>query len=187
MSKDAQIKSMEETIQSLEAKNKAKDLLTMNLQDKIKELESQLLVERKITRQHVDNKIAQDVEQKQQQQQSLKMEERNTHLRSPITTQQKNSDQDGGIYIRIRTKECLKRRELAGQGKNNGSLNEREIEPGAPGKRRTRGDVTTRRCDQHNQHGLESSGDGCDSNRWFDVLRGGFGSSRWVEGIWRWM
>uniref|UniRef100_M8C100 Kinesin-like protein n=1 Tax=Aegilops tauschii TaxID=37682 RepID=M8C100_AEGTA len=59
-SKDAQIKSMEETIQSLEAKNKAKDLLTMNLQDKIKELESQLLVERKIARQHVDNKIAQD-------------------------------------------------------------------------------------------------------------------------------
>ncbi|RLM65642.1 kinesin KP1 isoform X2 [Panicum miliaceum] len=63
--KDAQIKSMEETIQSLEAKNKAKDLLTMNLQEKIKELESQLLVERKIARQHVDNKIAQDHLQKQ--------------------------------------------------------------------------------------------------------------------------
>ncbi|KAI5009078.1 hypothetical protein ZWY2020_010126 [Hordeum vulgare] len=107
----------------------------MNLQDKIKELESQLLVERKIARQHVDNKIAQDVERKQQQQQSLKMEESNTHLRSPITTQQKNSDQDGGIYIRIRTKECLKRRELAGQGKNNGrTLPEHVIEGGRQGE-----------------------------------------------------
>ncbi|XP_044947975.1 kinesin-like protein KIN-14R [Hordeum vulgare subsp. vulgare] len=89
-SKDAQIKSMEETIQSLEAKNKAKDLLTMNLQDKIKELESQLLVERKIARQHVDNKIAQDVERKQQQQ-SLKMEESNTHLRSPMSERNLNA------------------------------------------------------------------------------------------------
>ncbi|KAG8092880.1 hypothetical protein GUJ93_ZPchr0012g21949 [Zizania palustris] len=33
--KDVQIKSMEEAIQSLEAKNKAKDLLTMNLQEKV--------------------------------------------------------------------------------------------------------------------------------------------------------
>jgi kinesin family member C2/C3 len=58
------VKNMTETIQSLEAKNKANDLLTMNLQQKIKELESQLLVERKIARQHVDNKIAQDHLQK---------------------------------------------------------------------------------------------------------------------------
>ncbi|KAM3253832.1 hypothetical protein ACQJBY_047746 [Aegilops geniculata] len=89
-SKDAQIKSMEETIQSLEAKNKAKDLLTMNLQDKIKELESQLLVERKIARQHVDNKIAQDVERKQQQQQSLR-EENSTYMRSPMSERNLNS------------------------------------------------------------------------------------------------
>ncbi|KAE8783366.1 kinesin-like protein KIFC3 [Hordeum vulgare] len=89
--KDAQIKSMEETIQSLESKNKAKDLLTMNLQDKIKELESQLLVERKITRQHVDNKIAQYVERKKQQQQSLKMEESNTHLRNPMSERNLNA------------------------------------------------------------------------------------------------
>ncbi|CAM0948797.1 unnamed protein product [Alopecurus aequalis] len=87
--KDAQIKNMEETIQSLEAKNKAKDLLTMNLQDKIKELESQLLVERKIARQHVDNRIAQDVERKQQQQ-SLK-EENNSYLRSPMSERNLNS------------------------------------------------------------------------------------------------
>jgi kinesin family member C2/C3 len=46
--KDAEIKNMTETIQSLEATNKANNLLTMNLQEKIKELESQLLVERKI-------------------------------------------------------------------------------------------------------------------------------------------
>ncbi|CAL4890923.1 unnamed protein product [Urochloa decumbens] len=83
--KDAQIKSMEETIQSLEAKNKAKDLLTMNLQEKIKELESQLLVERKIARQHVDNKIAQDHLQKQN---SMKEE---SYLRSPMAERNLNS------------------------------------------------------------------------------------------------
>ncbi|RLM97678.1 kinesin-like protein KIFC3 isoform X1 [Panicum miliaceum] len=84
--KGAQIKSMEETIQSLEAKNKAKDLLTMNLQEKIKELESQLLVERKIARQHVDNKIAQDHLQKQH---SLK--EEGSYLRSPMAERNLNS------------------------------------------------------------------------------------------------
>ncbi|CAN6348520.1 unnamed protein product [Urochloa humidicola] len=83
--KDAQIKSMEETIQSLEAKNKAKDLLTMNLQEKIKELESQLLVERKIARQHVDNKIAQDHLQKQH---SMKED---SYLRSPMAERNLNS------------------------------------------------------------------------------------------------
>lgn len=84
--KDAQVKSMEETIQSLEAKNRAKDLLTMNLQEKIKELESQLLVERKIARQHVDNKIAQDHLQKQQ---SIKEEK--SYLRSPMAERNLNS------------------------------------------------------------------------------------------------
>ncbi|XP_062202871.1 kinesin-like protein KIN-14R [Phragmites australis] len=84
--KDAQIKSMEETIQSFEAKNKAKDLLTMNLQEKIKELESQLLAEREIARQHVDNKIAQDHLQKQR---SLK--EENSYLRSPMAERNLNS------------------------------------------------------------------------------------------------
>ncbi|KAF8762935.1 hypothetical protein HU200_008781 [Digitaria exilis] len=83
--KDAQIKTMEETIQSLEAKNKAKDLLTVNLQEKIKELESQLLVERKIARQHVDNKIAHDHLQKQR---SIKEE---SYLRSPMAERNLNS------------------------------------------------------------------------------------------------
>ncbi|WVZ91293.1 hypothetical protein U9M48_037483 [Paspalum notatum var. saurae] len=84
--KDAQIKSMEETILTLEAKNKAKDLLTMNLQEKVKELESQLLVERKIARQHVDNKIAQDHLQKQNS-----MKEESLYLRSPMTERNLNS------------------------------------------------------------------------------------------------
>ncbi|KAJ1266420.1 hypothetical protein BS78_08G149700 [Paspalum vaginatum] len=84
--KDAQIKSMEETISTLEAKNKAKDLLTMNLQEKIKELESQLLVERKIARQHVDNKIAQDHLQKQNS-----MKEESLYLRSPMAERNLNS------------------------------------------------------------------------------------------------
>uniref|UniRef100_A0A0E0MPM0 Kinesin-like protein n=1 Tax=Oryza punctata TaxID=4537 RepID=A0A0E0MPM0_ORYPU len=88
--KDAQIKSMEETIQSLEAKNKAKDLLTMNLQEKIKELEAQLLVERKIARQHVDNKIAQD-HLHQQQQQSMKPENSPYLTRSPMAERNLNS------------------------------------------------------------------------------------------------
>lgn len=55
----------------------------------IKELESQLLVERKIARQHVDNKIAQDVERKQQQQSHK--EENNTHLRSPMSERNLNA------------------------------------------------------------------------------------------------
>ncbi|KAG0497197.1 hypothetical protein HPP92_001888 [Vanilla planifolia] len=67
--KDFQIKKMEETICSLESKNKAKDLLHKNLQEKLKELESQLLIERKLARQHVDSKIAENQQQKQQQKQ----------------------------------------------------------------------------------------------------------------------
>ncbi|KAJ4781535.1 Kinesin-like protein [Rhynchospora pubera] len=65
-SKDEHIKCMEGTIQSLEMKNKSKDILNKNLQDRIKELESQLLVERKLARQHVDTKIAEDHLQQQQ-------------------------------------------------------------------------------------------------------------------------
>lgn len=65
--KEGQIKKMEETIHSLEVKNKAKDLINKNLQDKVKELESQLLIERKLARQHVDNKIAENQQQQKQQ------------------------------------------------------------------------------------------------------------------------
>ncbi|KAL5977441.1 hypothetical protein ACLOJK_021787 [Asimina triloba] len=62
--KDANIKKMEETIYNLELKMKAKDMSSKNLQEKVKELEAQLLIERKLARQHVDMKLA---EQKQQQ------------------------------------------------------------------------------------------------------------------------
>nr|QWT43334.1 kinesin-like protein KIN14E [Citrullus lanatus] len=57
-SKDLQIRKMEETIHGLDLKMKEKDQKNKNLQDKVKELEAQLLVERKLARQHVDTKIA---------------------------------------------------------------------------------------------------------------------------------
>uniref|UniRef100_A0A1J3HCP3 Kinesin-4 n=2 Tax=Noccaea caerulescens TaxID=107243 RepID=A0A1J3HCP3_NOCCA len=56
--KDEQMRKMEETMFGLEAKIKERDTKNKTLQDKIKELESQLLVERKLARQHVDTKIA---------------------------------------------------------------------------------------------------------------------------------
>jgi kinesin family protein C2/C3 len=52
----------------------------------IKELESQLLVERKIARQHVDNKIAQDHLQKQHN-----IKEESPYLRSPMAERNLNS------------------------------------------------------------------------------------------------
>ncbi|CAL1386210.1 unnamed protein product [Linum trigynum] len=64
-SKDVQIRKLDETVQGLELKVKEKDVKNRHLQEKIKELESQLLVERKLARQHVDTKIA---EQHQHQQ-----------------------------------------------------------------------------------------------------------------------
>ncbi|XP_038880393.1 kinesin-like protein KIN-14Q isoform X2 [Benincasa hispida] len=57
-SKDLQIRKMEETIHGLDLKMKEKDQKNKNLLDKVKELEAQLLVERKLARQHVDAKIA---------------------------------------------------------------------------------------------------------------------------------
>ncbi|KAK4374008.1 hypothetical protein RND71_004685 [Anisodus tanguticus] len=56
--KDFQMKKMEDTVHGLDIKLKKKDMKNENLLDKIKELESQLLVERKLARQHVDSKIA---------------------------------------------------------------------------------------------------------------------------------
>ncbi|XVF79477.1 hypothetical protein PTKIN_Ptkin14bG0225700 [Pterospermum kingtungense] len=66
--KDLQIRKMEETIHGLELKMKDKDLKNKNLQDKVKELESQLLIERKLARQHVDTKIAEQQQQQMKQQ-----------------------------------------------------------------------------------------------------------------------
>ncbi|CAK9151811.1 unnamed protein product [Ilex paraguariensis] len=66
-SKDFQFKKMEDTIHGLDTRIKEKDLRNKNLQDKIKELESQLLIERKLARQHVDTKIAEQQQLRQQQ------------------------------------------------------------------------------------------------------------------------
>ncbi|KAL2496583.1 Di-glucose binding protein with Kinesin motor domain [Forsythia ovata] len=75
-SKDFQVKKMEDINHGLEVKIKEKDVKSRNLQDKIKELESQLLVERKLARQHVDSRIA---EQQQQQE-----EENREPVRAPF-------------------------------------------------------------------------------------------------------
>ncbi|KAK3015276.1 hypothetical protein RJ639_005696 [Escallonia herrerae] len=83
-SKDVQIKRMDDSINGLDMKMKEKDLKNKNLQEKIKELESQLLVERKLARQHVDTKIA---EQQQQQQIRQQQEEQTPALmRPPLAT-----------------------------------------------------------------------------------------------------
>ncbi|XP_027342983.1 kinesin-like protein KIN-14Q [Abrus precatorius] len=68
--KDFQIKKMEETIHGLESKMKERDNKNKNLQDKVKELESQLLIERKLARQHVDSKIAEQHQMKHQEEQN---------------------------------------------------------------------------------------------------------------------
>lgn len=81
-SKDVHIKKMEDTIHCLDVRVKEKDIKNKLLQDKIKELESQLLIERKLARQHVDSKLAEH----RQQQQFIKQEEPNTALtRLPLT------------------------------------------------------------------------------------------------------
>ncbi|KAL3508907.1 hypothetical protein ACH5RR_028308 [Cinchona calisaya] len=101
--KDIQIKKLEDTVQGLEIKIKERDMKNKNMQDKIRELESQLLVERKLARQHVESKIA---EQQQQQQ-----EEQNSAIsRPPLATRtagslrsfSENKDQQGNT-IRLLT------------------------------------------------------------------------------------
>ncbi|KAK1307910.1 Kinesin-4 [Acorus calamus] len=83
--KDMYIKKMEEMVQSLESKVKAKDVINKNLQEKVKELESQLLVERKLARQHVDSKIAET----HQQQKNHHQEPQNAlSTRPPLATRQ---------------------------------------------------------------------------------------------------
>ncbi|KAL1214469.1 Kinesin-like protein KIN-14Q [Cardamine amara subsp. amara] len=77
--KDDQIRKMEETMYGLEAKIKERDTKNKTLQEKVKELESQLLVERKLARQHVDTKIA------EQQTKQQTEDENNTSKRPPLT------------------------------------------------------------------------------------------------------
>ncbi|KAL2943514.1 Kinesin-like protein KIN-14Q [Bienertia sinuspersici] len=80
--KDVQIKKMEESIHNLETKVKEKDQKNKNLQEKMKELEAQLLLERKLARQHVDTKIA---EQQQQHQMRQQFEDQNSDpVRPPL-------------------------------------------------------------------------------------------------------
>ncbi|KAM1346616.1 hypothetical protein ACFX13_036649 [Malus domestica] len=81
-SKDVQIRKMEETVHGLELKIKERDLKNKNLQDKVKELEAQLLIERKLARQHVDTKIA---EQHQQQIKHQQDEQSIAPTRPPFT------------------------------------------------------------------------------------------------------
>ncbi|XP_057812317.1 kinesin-like protein KIN-14Q isoform X2 [Salvia miltiorrhiza] len=83
--KDFQVRKLEDTNYGLEVKIKERDMKTRNLQEKIKELESQLMVERKLARQHVDSKIA---EQMQQQRQEIKQQEehRSELGKVPLTT-----------------------------------------------------------------------------------------------------
>ncbi|KAJ4981530.1 hypothetical protein NE237_032367 [Protea cynaroides] len=83
-SKEVLTKKMEETIHSLDLKLKARDPNNKILQDKVKELESQLLIERKLARQHVDTKIA---EQQQQQQLQQLGEQQTACMKSPLATQ----------------------------------------------------------------------------------------------------
>uniref|UniRef100_M1AD89 Kinesin-like protein n=2 Tax=Solanum tuberosum TaxID=4113 RepID=M1AD89_SOLTU len=68
--KDFQMKKMEDTVHGLDIKLKEKDMKNKSLQDKIKELESQLLVERKLARQHIDSKIAEQFQQQHMRQQN---------------------------------------------------------------------------------------------------------------------
>ncbi|OMO65853.1 hypothetical protein CCACVL1_21367 [Corchorus capsularis] len=82
--KDMQIRRMEETVHGLELKLKDKDLKNRNLQDKVKELEAQLLIERKLARQHVDTKIAEQHQQQQQLKQQNEEVNSNSALRPPL-------------------------------------------------------------------------------------------------------
>ncbi|KAK6947249.1 Malectin domain [Dillenia turbinata] len=84
--KDLQIKKMEETILGADSKMKEKDMKIKNLHDKVKELESQLLIERKLARQHVDKRIAEQQQQKQHFQINKQQEDDNTaSVRPPLT------------------------------------------------------------------------------------------------------
>ncbi|WZZ68810.1 hypothetical protein YC2023_080180 [Brassica napus] len=76
--KDEQMRKMEETMLGLEAKVKERDTKNKTLQEKVKELESQLLVERKLARQHVDTKIAEQHTKQQNE------DETNTSKRPPF-------------------------------------------------------------------------------------------------------
>ncbi|CAA6669906.1 unnamed protein product [Spirodela intermedia] len=85
--KDDQIKKMEEAANCLESRIKSKDVSIKHLQDRVKELESQLLIERKLARQHVDTRIAEthhQLQRLQQQERDLSATSNNSN-RPPLT------------------------------------------------------------------------------------------------------
>ncbi|KAK1416632.1 hypothetical protein QVD17_25747 [Tagetes erecta] len=86
--KDLQIKKMEDTFHGLDMKLKEKELKNKILQEKVKELESQLLVERKLARQHVDTKIAEQQMKQQQDDPVL----RQPLASKPLTTHKNNEE-----------------------------------------------------------------------------------------------
>ncbi|KAL0443659.1 UNVERIFIED_CONTAM: Kinesin-like protein KIN-14Q [Sesamum latifolium] len=85
-SKEFQVKKLEDTNYGLEVKIKERDMKHRNMQDKIKELESQLLVERKLARQHVDSRIAEQLQQQRQEMKQQQEEHNCEPVRAPLAT-----------------------------------------------------------------------------------------------------
>ncbi|KAI7741797.1 hypothetical protein M8C21_000641 [Ambrosia artemisiifolia] len=90
--KDLQIKKMEDSFHGLDMKLKEKELKNKILQDKVKELESQLLVERKLARQHVDTKIAEQQMKQQQKDDPVSTLSRQPLASKPLITQKINEE-----------------------------------------------------------------------------------------------
>ncbi|XP_019443766.1 PREDICTED: kinesin-like protein KIN-14Q isoform X2 [Lupinus angustifolius] len=94
--KDMRIKMMEEMIYGLESKMKERDNKNKSLQDKVKELESQLMVERKLARQHVDSKIAEQHQMKHQEEQNM----RTVFVNQPLGSQKNSNDPMSGVWCK---------------------------------------------------------------------------------------
>ncbi|KAK7243967.1 hypothetical protein RIF29_38782 [Crotalaria pallida] len=90
--KDMRIKMMEEMIHGLESKMKEKDNKNKSLQDKVKELESQLMIERKLARQHVDSKIAEQHQMKHLEEQNNALMSRPALANRPLGSQKNFND-----------------------------------------------------------------------------------------------
>ncbi|KAE9590546.1 hypothetical protein Lal_00023473 [Lupinus albus] len=90
--KDMRIKMMEEMIHGLESKMKERDNKNKSLQDKVKELESQLMIERKLARQHVDSKIAEQHQMQHQEEQNNALMMRPALGNQPLGSQKNLND-----------------------------------------------------------------------------------------------
>ncbi|KAE9585081.1 putative minus-end-directed kinesin ATPase [Lupinus albus] len=98
--KDMRIKMMEEMIYGLESKMKERDNKNKSLQDKVKELESQLMIERKLARQHVDSKIAEQHQMKQQEEQNNAFMMRTVFVNRPLGSQKNCNDPVSGGWCK---------------------------------------------------------------------------------------